>query len=242
MRTATIDGHARLRALMQDGGQNATVLVLGGSVAAAVGMAGGGAAERWVSWLTWRSKGQRSFRVVNHAHSGTNVFWAINNLDELVTGVEPDMVLVDYSSNDFFSDGTAATKAALRAAHETLVRSLLRLPSRPAVIILALLRGFTNPAVQYLYQEQVYEPVARHYGQPLVSFRDVIWPDRHFIPDDALFATGTIAAGTNTHAPNTDTPRQTTPLLRVTLTHVSLTSAPPTEQEYRSTPSHTLFK
>ena len=99
MRTATLDASAptsaRWRALMHpDGQRNVTILVLGGSVAAAVGMKGGGHAARWARWLSWMSGGKRTFRVVNHAHSGTNVFWLVNNLHEVFKAVEPGTRLV----------------------------------------------------------------------------------------------------------------------------------------------------
>ena len=103
MRTATLDPSAptsaRWRALMHpDGQRNVTILVLGGSVAAAVGMKGGGHAARWARWLSWMSDGRRTFRVVNHAHSGTNVFWVVNNLHEVLKDTEPGTKTRSYKA------------------------------------------------------------------------------------------------------------------------------------------------
>ena len=46
-----------------------------------------------------------------------------------------------------------------------------------------MMRYFTGPDAKYAAQIENYEPVARAFGMPFVSYRDAIWPAEDAVPD-----------------------------------------------------------
>ena len=76
----------------------------------------------------------------------------------------PDFVVVEYACND------ANTQAAAETL-EGLLRQILKQPNQPAVIMLFMMaRGGRNA-------QEWHSKVGRHYGLPMVSFRDAFWPE-----------------------------------------------------------------
>ena len=73
----------------------------------------------------------------------------------------------------------------VRCATEMLVRRALRANPRLALVYLGLTRGWKHGGPDggragakkaYPFQDAVYRSVLEHYGVPLVSYRDAIWP------------------------------------------------------------------
>ena len=164
------------------------IATIGGSVAMGAGAMGRGnhmgmpSTARFAAWLQWRHPEVRvTYR--SFATPGSNSLSRVTGagLDE-VASARPDLLIWDYSSNDFskhiFSSG------GLRAVLEQLTRTVLSMPSRPTLLLLSLLssgdllrNGMTNDADGgWAMQDEALMPVCTHYDLPLVSYRDVIWP------------------------------------------------------------------
>ncbi len=77
---------------------------------------------------------------------------------------KPDFVVIEYAVND----GGAAIAAETL---EGLVRQILKQPNEPAAMLL-----FTMTNTGGNVQDR-HIPIGRHYGLPLVSFRDALWPE-----------------------------------------------------------------
>ena len=97
---------------------------------------------RFAAWLQWRHPEVRvTYR--SFATPGSNSLSRVTGagLDE-VASARPDLLIWDYSSNDFskhiFSSG------GLRAVLEQLTRTVLSMPSRPTLLHVAAAVG--NPA------------------------------------------------------------------------------------------------
>ncbi|MCC6142469.1 MAG: SGNH/GDSL hydrolase family protein [Candidatus Hydrogenedentes bacterium] len=76
---------------------------------------------------------------------------------------QPDFVVVEYAVNDAGSPIAAETL-------EGVVRQILSTPQTPAVLLFFTL----NKAGQSRQEDHV--PVGRHYGLPMVSLKDALWP------------------------------------------------------------------
>ena len=76
----------------------------------------------------------------------------------------PDFVVVEYAVNDSNTRESAETL-------EGLVRQILRLPNRPAVMLLFTMSRNGGNAQEW------HGKVGAHYRLPMVSFRDAFWPE-----------------------------------------------------------------
>ncbi len=180
----------RLVHLVSRGAAPLRVTVLGGSVARTgsehASTRGGSAHARFAWWLNQRYPRPGQITFTNLARDGTTTAWrvAVGLTDVLAS--RPDLILWDYSSNDL---GTT-TPRDLLPVYEQLLRKLLALPSRPAVLMVMMPRSLdpADPSPHDL-QEVVHKPLAAHYGLPLVSYVDAIWPFAELPPhkDSHLF-------------------------------------------------------
>ena len=180
----------RLVHLVSRGVAPLRVTVLGGSVARTgseqASTRGGSAHARFAWWLKQRYPQPGQVTFTNLAQDGTTTAWrvAVGLADVLAS--RPDLILWDYSSNDL---GTT-TPRDLLPVYEQLLRKLLALPSRPAVLMMMMPRSLdpADPSAHDL-QEVVHKPLAAHYGLPLVSYVDAIWPVAELPPhkDSHLF-------------------------------------------------------
>lgn len=76
----------------------------------------------------------------------------------------PDFVVVEYAVND------ANTQSAAESL-EGLLRQILDHPQKPAVVLLFMMSQGGNNAQEWQAK------LGRHYGLPMVSFRDALWPE-----------------------------------------------------------------
>lgn len=83
--------------------------------------------------------------------------------DVLRDGEQPDIVVIEFAVNDE-GDETKGN------CYESLVKKVLNLPSKPAVILL-----FSVFADDYNLQERL-KPVGEHYDLPMVSLKDAVTP------------------------------------------------------------------
>lgn len=104
-------------------------------------------------------------RVVNAGIGATNSGYGALRVQRDVIAHQPDLVVVEYAVND----GTGMMK--LDESYEGVLRQLLVSSTNRAVIELFFMHKDGTSA----QTEQV--ALGRHYGLPMISFRDAVWPE-----------------------------------------------------------------
>ena len=104
-------------------------------------------------------------RVVNAGIGATNSGYGALRVQRDVIAQQPDLVVVEYAVND--STGIAR----MDDSYEGVLRQLLTSSRNLAVIELFFMHKDGNSA----QPDQVV--MGRHYGLPMISFRDAVWPE-----------------------------------------------------------------
>ncbi len=110
--------------------------------------------------------GGENVSYINAGMSGTNSAIGWTRYDRDVTkalGTHPDLFVIEYAINDF-EDMTITNGAAL----ESMVRDVLSLPNRPAVIMLF----STNLDLGNMEESHI--PIGEAYGLPMVSMEGLV--------------------------------------------------------------------
>ena len=146
-------------------GRSVTVAVIGGSITQ--GAKATKPEKRYGNLVAdwWRQKFPRAkveFVNAGIGATGSN-FGALRAHRDLLSK-RPDFVVVEYAVNDGNTQAAAETL-------EGLLRQILKQPNQPAVIMLfTMAQGGRNA-------QEWQSKVGRHYGLPLVSYRDALWPE-----------------------------------------------------------------
>ena len=183
-----------LAAKVRDGAE-VSIATVGGSVAAGLGSADragfsisvdGPSSVRFVNWL--RQRFPPGNQITHHflPVESTTTISCITNFRKLAAS-NPDLVIWDYTANEWPMEPTDATVPSTRSMLETFTRMLLQLPKRPALLFLATFNQAANPHRTWMMQDEVLMPVARLYNQTIVSYRDVAWPSHDVKPDAPLW-------------------------------------------------------
>lgn len=158
---------ARLQQVLskaQDG-RPVTVAVIGGSITQ--GAKATKPANRYGDLVAdwWRQKFPKAeVKFVNAGIGATGSNYGALRARRDLLSKQPDFVVVEYSVNDPNTQAAAETL-------EGLVRQILNQSNRPAVMMLfTMARGGRNA-------QEWHGKVGRHYGLPMVSFRDAMWPE-----------------------------------------------------------------
>ncbi|KAF8057926.1 hypothetical protein HT031_005872 [Scenedesmus sp. PABB004] len=95
-------------------------------------------------------------------------------LDKFVSR-DADVVFVEFTANDGYVDGSVNN--ALAHAFERLLRKLLSLPGRPAVVVMNSLQTGAKARGLAFYEtsEDHYGVLAQYYGLPWLSVRAAVW-------------------------------------------------------------------
>jgi len=145
-------------------GQPVTVAVIGGSITAGAKATArylryGDVMARW-----WQKKFPRT--KIEHVNAGIGAtgtnFGALRVQRDLLSK-RPDFVVIEYAVND------QNTRAAAETL-EGLVRQILSAPQQPAAMLLFTMRRDGSNAQEW------HGKIGAHYGLPMVSFRDALWP------------------------------------------------------------------
>lgn len=104
-------------------------------------------------------------RCVNAGIGATNSVYGALRVQRDVIAQQPDLVVVEYAVND------STGNAKLDESYEGVLRQLLVSSKDRAVIELFFMHKDGNSA----QAEQ--EALGRHYGLPMISFRDAVWPE-----------------------------------------------------------------
>lgn len=102
--------------------------------------------------------------VRNAGLSATESYLGAHRVSEDLLDWQPDVVIIDYAVND-------ATMPLLQRTYEGLVRRILNEPQAPAVILVF----FMLSTGENSQSQQI--PIGAHYGLPMISFRDALWPE-----------------------------------------------------------------
>jgi lysophospholipase L1-like esterase len=146
-------------------GEPIIVGVLGGSITA--GASATTVENRWANLMTawWREAFPLTpVELVNAGIGATGSDLGAHRVQPHLLDRHPDFVVLEYAVNDTINPIADKT-------FEGVVRRILSQPWSPAVMVL-----FTMNHVGESKQE-LHAPVCRHYGIPMVSFRDAIYPE-----------------------------------------------------------------
>ena len=148
-------------------GEPICIAAIGGSITAG-GSATKDPLRRYVQQLAkWFEKmfPGLKVRVVNAGIGATNSGYGALRVQRDVIAQQPDLVVVEYAVNDTLG------LAKLDESYEGVLRQLLGSSTNRAVIELF----FMHKDGKSAQPEQV--ALGRHYGLPMISFRDAVWPE-----------------------------------------------------------------
>lgn len=146
-------------------GEPVTVAVIGGSITA-----GAKASTYNKSWGPLLSKWwQDTFpgakvEFVNAGIGATGSSYASLRAQRDLLCRKPDFVGVEFAVNDPNTQASAETL-------EGLIRQILNMPNQPAVMMIFTMNRNGGNAQEW------HSKVGAHYGIPMVSFRDALWPE-----------------------------------------------------------------
>ena len=133
--------------------------------------------HRFVLWMQNRY-GNTKIRHKNMAVPATTSAWCLSQFKP-VLAAHPDLLIVDYGVNDPIhgvQTGTMDAHAAMmRSVTEKIARRFLEPLGNSALVYVDIQRGWQSGA--FNYSRIVYKPVCESYGIPLISVKDVIWPN-----------------------------------------------------------------
>ena len=147
-------------------GEPVTIGVIGGSITE--GAMASSADCKWANRVEkwWRDSFGRVkvWTFVNAGVGATGSNIASHRAANDLLQYNPDFVIVEFAVNDF---GQPDAKETL----EGLLRQILKMPNRPAVLILfTMFNNGTNV-------QDAHAVVGKHYGLPMISYRDALWPE-----------------------------------------------------------------
>ena len=146
-------------------GEQVVVGVIGGSITG--GAAASTAENRWGNRVAqwWRERfPEAEIRFINAGIGATGSDIGCHRAQKHLLDHEPDFVAVEFGVNDPNTELAAETL-------EGLTRQIVRQPQRPAVMLLFTMNNAGGNAQEW------HGKIGRHYGLPMVSFRDAIWPE-----------------------------------------------------------------
>lgn len=147
-------------------GEPIVVAAVGGSITAG-GAATKEAESRYVNQIAAWFREQFpavEVRPVNAGIGGTNSIYGAARVQPHVLAHDPDLVIVEFAVNDFDDRDFAES-------YEGLLRQILAARPETAVMCLFFMHGKGQNAQTWQ------QMLGRHYGLPMVSFRDAMWPE-----------------------------------------------------------------
>jgi lysophospholipase L1-like esterase len=147
-------------------GEPIVVAAIGGSITAG-GAATKQAESRYVDqvagWFRERFPAC-TVRAVNAGVGATNSMYGAARVQPDVLAHDPDLVIVEFAVNDFDNREFAES-------YEGILRQILAARPETAVMCLFFMHGRGENAQTWQ------QMLGRHYGLPMVSFRDAMWPE-----------------------------------------------------------------
>ena len=168
-RSLVSEGDAsRLKAVFEKArrGEPVTIAAIGGSITAG-GVQTKDPANRYIQQIAkWFEVHFPDSKIgfINAGIGGTNSFYGAMRLQRDVLAKSPDLVIVEWAVNNHAGRDFAES-------YEGVLRQLLRASGNIAVIELFFMHKDGENAQMWQ------EILGRHYGLPMVSFRDALWPE-----------------------------------------------------------------
>lgn len=148
-----------------EGGGEFTVGFIGGSITA--GASASGPDRQYSAYvMNWLRKHfpAAQFNLVNAGIGATGSSYGCLRVDRDLLSKSPDLVVIEYAVNDGNTQACAET-------YEGLVRQVLVSPKRPGVMLLFMMSQSGGNAQEWQIK------VGRHYNLPMLSYRDLLWPE-----------------------------------------------------------------
>jgi len=146
-------------------GEEVVVAVIGGSITG--GAMASTEENRWGNLVAkwWRDTfPQATIKFVNAGIGATGSNLGAGRASLELLPHHPDLVVAEFGVNDGNTEESAETL-------EGLTRQVLKQPNQPAMMLLfTMAQGGTNA-------QEWHGKVGGHYGLPMVSFRDALWPE-----------------------------------------------------------------
>jgi lysophospholipase L1-like esterase len=146
-------------------GEALTIAVIGGSITggAMASAPTNSYGSRVAAW--WRQTFPKAdIKFVNAGIGATGSDYGAFRAKRDLLIHKPDFVVVEYAVNDPNIEDSAKTL-------EGLIRQILKQPNEPAVVLLFMMaQGGSNA-------QEWHSKVGAHYGLPMVSYRDALWPE-----------------------------------------------------------------
>lgn len=146
-------------------GETVTIGVIGGSITQ--GAAASTPERRYGNQIAewWRHTfPETEVRFVNAGLGATGSDIGCHRVGRHLLSHDPDFVVIEYAVNDPNTEFAAETL-------EGLVRQVLAHPTRPAAMLLFTMHADGSNAQEW------HSKVGMHYGLPMVSLRDAVWPE-----------------------------------------------------------------
>ena len=146
-------------------GEPVTVAVIGGSITQ--GAAASSFEKQYGSLVAqwWREHFPRSkISYINAGIGATGSNYGALRAQRDLLAHHPDFVVIEYAVND-------PNDRAFAETLEGLVRQVLAQPNQPAAMLLFMMNREGKNAQEW------HAKVGAHYGLPMVSFRDALWPE-----------------------------------------------------------------
>ena len=149
-------------------GEPVTLGVIGGSITVGAGASGwmnsyGPLITKW--WQ--KTFPQSKITLVGAGVGGTGSMYGALRAHEHLLSKKPDFVITEFAVNDDSSQ-------ILQKTLEGLTRQILNQPNQPANLMLFMVRNQNGKAAN---AQDAQEMIGRHYGLPMLSFRDATWPE-----------------------------------------------------------------
>ncbi|MDD5140848.1 MAG: SGNH/GDSL hydrolase family protein [Verrucomicrobiales bacterium] len=159
---------ARLEQVMAKArrGESVTVGVIGGSITQ--GAKASKPENRYANLVAawWRKTFPHSkIKFINAGIGATGSNYGALRARRDLLAYNPDFVVVDFAVND-----SLALKQAAAETLEGLIRQILSQTNQPAVVLLFMMRNDGTNIQEW------HGKVGAHYGLPMVSYRDALWP------------------------------------------------------------------
>ncbi len=158
---------SRLHRLMDKArrGQPITIAVIGGSITEGARASSADKTYGRIVYRWWQQTFPESNVTFFNAGIGaTGSLYGALRAQRDLTSRHPDFVIEEWGVNDGDTERSAETV-------EGLTRQILRQPNDPAVMLLFMMHQDGRNAQEWQSK------VGRHYALPMVSYRDVFWPE-----------------------------------------------------------------
>lgn len=158
---------ARLARVMSKArrGESVTVGVIGGSITQ--GASASHDSKRYSNIVCewWRKSFPKAkVEFVNAGIGATGSDYGALRVQRDLLSRNPDFVIVEYAVNDSNTRASAET-------FEGVIRQILKRENNPAVVLLFMMNKDGANAQEW------FTKVGSHYGLPMVSYRDALWPE-----------------------------------------------------------------